>query len=142
MGMSGFIRTLVIGWGAVLESSLLFPAILFRKKVGFSSPPNSSYSTYHLSSRTQYMLVHHVTFDRCSITAHHHVQVVQPLHHMFIHFTSYRHHIHTIHIFHNKECRCSDNSRRFYCIKFQYHKSSTLIPFITSQFITLVATAA
>jgi len=84
------------------------------------------------------ILTHHATLDRCSITAHHHTHVVQSLHHMLIHFTSYRQHVHMIHIFHNKERWYLDNSRRFYYIKFQDHKCSTLILFITSEFITLL----
>jgi len=67
------------------------------------------------------MPVHHAIFDRSLISAHHHVQVVQPPHHMLRQFRLDKNHIHTIHdyyifFFHNKERRYSNNPRRFYCI--------------------------
>jgi len=40
--------------------------------------------------------------NMCLISAFHHIHVVQSLHHVLIHFASYRHHVHKIQIFHNK----------------------------------------
>ena len=86
------------------------------------------------------MLVHYAIFYSCSVSALHHIHMVQSLCHMLMYFTLYRHHVHMVHTFHSKEHWYSDNSREFYYIKkIQYQNCSILILFITLQFINLLA---
>jgi len=50
------------------------------------------------------MPAHYIAFLRDLIAVHYHTQVVHSLHHKLTHLASYRHRIHTIHIFPSTEC--------------------------------------